>query len=59
MHIRTTSLLVLYTAYNDLYCASVWLEKGFESLFSVVEFEAVGNQLLQIDEFTTQQVCRI
>ena len=44
---------VLNPTYHDLYCACIWLEKGLESLFSVVEFEAVSNQLLRIDQFAT------
>jgi len=32
-----------YTAYDDLYCTFVWLEERYESSFSLVELEAVGN----------------
>ena len=53
---RTPFISVFYTTYDDLYCACIWLEKSLERLFCIVEFEAVSNQLLRIDEFATQQV---
>jgi hypothetical protein len=59
MYVHTIIMSVLYTAYNDLYGTFVWLEECLESFFSIVKFEAVGNQLLRIDELTSQEVRRI